>query len=487
MLDKMRGSRRRLSGQDQPISRSARSSTEGPSILTTDASHSRLPIWTMVFVGVACAAIVLLGGWREWASREATLREAEVETRNLARSLAQHAEDSIELADATVASVVARLEIDGADAPAIAKIQEFLRDRKPALGRVRGVSVFDADGRWLATTDDVDWRDFNNSDRDYFRYHRAFEDRDPHIGRPVRSHSGGEWVLTVSRRFNHPDGSFAGVVAAGIDASYFAKHYERFDLGAHGSISLMTADGVILARNPDYEAFVGHDISAAPLFKNKADFPNAGNYYFISPLDGRRRISFYERSARYPLVLLATEAQDDVLAVWFRDAIGRVAVVFAVTFLIASAGFVLIGQLLRRQRAQVAAATVRERLAQQTLIDRVPAILWVKDTNSRFLIANKAAAIQIGRAKPELLIGKNDFELHPQETAEQYYSDERRLIDSGQAIIDKEEYVLSPSGTKTWISTRRRIFTTPSTIQIRSPKKPPFGRLFFERSSNQEL
>ena len=95
------------------------------------------------------------------------------------------------------------------------------------------------------------------------------------------------------------------------------------------------------------------------------------------------------------------------------------------------------------------------RFSQQTLIDWMPAIVWVKDAESRFAIANKAAASQIGRTGPEEMIGKNDFELHPLETAQQYFADEQRILRSGLPMIDKEELVVDASGGKTWIVTTK--------------------------------
>ncbi len=104
---------------------------------------------------------------------------------------------------------------------------------------------------------------------------------------------------------------------------------------------------------------------------------------------------------------------------------------------------------------ELARAVPNTRISQQTLIDWMPAIVWVKDTKSRFAIANKAAASQIGRSGPEEMIGKNDFELHPPETAQQYFSDEQRIIQSGLPMIDKEELVVDASGGKTWILTTK--------------------------------
>ncbi len=74
--------------------------------------------------------------------------------------------------------------------------------------------VYDADGRWIATTEKIDIAGLNNSDRTYFKHHRTHDDKKTVLGDPVRSRSGGQWVITVSKRFNQPDGSFGGVVLA---------------------------------------------------------------------------------------------------------------------------------------------------------------------------------------------------------------------------------------------------------------------------------
>jgi diguanylate cyclase (GGDEF)-like protein/PAS domain S-box-containing protein len=105
--------------------------------------------------------------------------------------------------------------------------------------------------------------------------------------------------------------------------------------------------------------------------------------------------------------------------------------------------------------AKGAHATANERLSLQALIDSVPDNLWVKDAKSRFIISNKSTATQIGLTGPEDLVGKSDLELHPPETARQYFADEQRIIQFGQPMVDKEEYVIGPLGDKTWILTTK--------------------------------
>jgi diguanylate cyclase (GGDEF)-like protein/PAS domain S-box-containing protein len=313
-----------------------------------ERGEARLPLWATGFVALTCIAILALSGWREWSSRQNDLRSAEVEMANLARSLTQHADDTFELADTILVGLVDRLQTDGTSPAAVAKIQTFLQLRK-ATGRIRGIFVYDETGRWLATTEHVPLAGLNNSDRDYFQHHRASPDRGTLIGRPVKSRSGGQWIITASRRFDHPDGSFAGVALTTIDVSYFSQFYEQFDVGARGAISLLSADGIMLARSRDHGSFVGRDMSDSAIYKISGR-PDASVYYFRSPLDGVQRLSFYKKSSRYPVMILATRAQDDVLADWRAEALTRMAFVFGLILLIAVIGFHLVRQLHQRKR-----------------------------------------------------------------------------------------------------------------------------------------
>lgn len=319
-------------------------------VTSRELGKTRLPLWAAGFVALICVTILGLSVWREWETREAELRNAEIDVTNLAHSLTQHADDTFELADTILVGLVHRLEHEGTGSDTITKLQAYLPIRKSS-DRIRGIFVYDETGRWLATTEHVDFSGLNNSDREYFRQHRDSPDRGTLIGRPVKSRSGGQWIITASRRINHPDGSFAGVVLLTIDVAYFAKFYERFDVGPNGSASLLNDAGIMLARAHDESgAYVGRDLSNAPLFRDRESRPAAAVYYFKSPIDGVQRLSYYQRSSHYPLMVLASKSQDDVLAPWRHAATARMIFVLGLVLLIAVIGFYLVRQLSQRQR-----------------------------------------------------------------------------------------------------------------------------------------
>jgi diguanylate cyclase (GGDEF)-like protein/PAS domain S-box-containing protein len=314
---------------------------------------SRLPLRAAAFVALVCVTIVGLSVWREWESREVTLKTAEVDLANLAHSLTQHAEDSLDLLDTGIVGVISRLETDGTGPDTISKLRKILVARKNGLKRIHNIVITDENGNSLASAMGTP---INRADREYFVHHRQSAERGVFVSHPFKSKLDAEWNIAVSRRFNHPDGSFGGVVVASISSRYFAEFYRQFDNGTGGSVALVTADGIMVARSPDNESYAGRDLSDKPLFRNPALQSASGVYYFKSPLDGAERVSFYRRSDRFPLLVLASRQQEEVLAPWRNAAIGRMLFVVALISLIAVIGAYLVRQLRRGQRMAVALA-----------------------------------------------------------------------------------------------------------------------------------
>ena len=90
----------------------------------------------------------------------------------------------------------------------------------------------------------------------------------------------------------------------------------------------------------------------------------------------------------------------------------------------------------------------------RAMIDTVPDYLFVKDRDSRFVVANRAVAADLG-ATPEDVIGKTDFDLHPLERARKFYADEQHVIATGQPLIDIEEHIIDSDGNRKYLLTTK--------------------------------
>ncbi|MHB1814954.1 MAG: methyl-accepting chemotaxis protein [Steroidobacteraceae bacterium] len=87
-----------------------------------------------------------------------------------------------------------------------------------------------------------------------------------------------------------------------------------------------------------------------------------------------------------------------------------------------------------------------ERAMLRTLIDHLPDLLYVKDVQGRFVLANVAVARVMGAKTPGELLGKNDFDFHPAELAARYHADEQAVIRSGTPLSAREEECRDPAG-----------------------------------------
>jgi PAS domain S-box-containing protein len=91
----------------------------------------------------------------------------------------------------------------------------------------------------------------------------------------------------------------------------------------------------------------------------------------------------------------------------------------------------------------------------RTMIDNMPDYIYVKDDESRFVVANRALAELVGAKNPEDLLGKADFDYFPRELATAFYSDERAILQTGQPLVNREERAVDAAGNAKWTSTSK--------------------------------
>ena len=80
-----------------------------------------------------------------------------------------------------------------------------------------------------------------------------------------------------------------------------------------------------------------------------------------------------------------------------------------------------------------------------TLVDLLPAFIYIKDTDSRFQIVNAACARYMGASSPKELIGKTDKDFYQPEVAAGFRDDEIKVLE-GIPVINKEQPTISSDG-----------------------------------------
>ena len=87
-------------------------------------------------------------------------------------------------------------------------------------------------------------------------------------------------------------------------------------------------------------------------------------------------------------------------------------------------------------------------------IDHIPDVIYFKDGKGRFIMVNQAHAKGLG-LKPEKVIGKTDFNIHPRERAQMMIRDDEYVMKTGKAIIDKIERATRADGVDNYVSTTK--------------------------------
>lgn len=334
-----------------------------PQSIATTPRGAKLKVWQAVlFIAVVCLSLAVLTFWGAWNARQHQLHDKEVAISNLAQALSSQVQGTIKQVDTALFGLVERLEVEGIVSARTARMQHVLDAQRAELPQLHGLLIFDAQGNWLASAGGVIPPNVTSADREYFIYHRDHADTGPHIGPSIRARNTGDWVLTVSRRINHADGSFAGVALATIYLEHFLALYRSIDVGNNGVINLIAADATVIVRRPFNEADIGTSLAKSQLFTQFLPNAPSGTANIRSMLDGVERIVGYQRVADYPLVMFVGFDRAESLSSWRKESWFSAALTSLLLIIFGTLGYRLIRLMRRQNYVQRALLTAQEQL-----------------------------------------------------------------------------------------------------------------------------
>lgn len=89
------------------------------------------------------------------------------------------------------------------------------------------------------------------------------------------------------------------------------------------------------------------------------------------------------------------------------------------------------------------------------IVDNIPDAIYMKDNKGRKVIANKADIENCGLSREDEIIGKTDFDLFPNDIAEKFWTDDLRVLEHGEIIINREEKLINLYGDSKWLLTSK--------------------------------
>jgi diguanylate cyclase (GGDEF)-like protein len=322
---------------------------------------------SIAFVLAVCLSLIFLQAWSTLIARKSHLHEGMIDTANMTRALSEHAENSIMLVDTVLLELTEQLDNGrGRDTPA-ARMHELMVKRIAQVPALHGLFWFDQHGRWVATSERKQSLSLTSKERPYFVFHQSNPSKNVRIGEPIRSQSTGDWIIPVSRRLNHADGSFAGVLLATIDSNYFQKFYNGFDTGRNGAIVFARDDGTVLLRKPSTPGVVGTSLWNGAIFRLYRENGPVGSGTLRAQVDNVERLYSYRHLERYPIIVATALSTEEVLENWVNVSYRFAAGIGILLVLLGALGTRMIRQILLHERLedelQAAKLTLEERNA----------------------------------------------------------------------------------------------------------------------------
>ncbi len=252
----------------------------------------------------------------------------------------------------------------------------------------------------------------NNSDREYFKRLRDNPQAGMIMAEPVIGKISKKWLWLMSRRINHPDGRFAGVIYASMYIDQITRLFEQLKLSPNSSITLRDRDMALITRTTFKDApplLIG-DKQISTLLRNALSInPQQGTYFSgnASP-DRVNRIYSYRHSDKYGYIILVGIPADTVFAEWRQLALTLSSLVTAFIALL----LVLLRLTLRtwERREFYTASLEASKEKYSTLLETTATGYLILDNQGRVVDANQEYVRLTGNHELTEILGKSVIE-----------------------------------------------------------------------------
>jgi PAS domain S-box-containing protein len=409
-------------------------------------SISQLPNYRflrrMIIVAVTALILVLIGFsiWKTLAEYRLTTAGSEQQTRGYANALKEHADRTLNEADAVLQYVIEQVEEHGGVSQQRgANLRQLLGSHKHTSPQIASIILVSRDGLLFAHSLDAPVTQADVSDRDYFIHHRDNPiDGSPFLSKPFKSRISGKWRITLSRSILNAKGEFAGVGAVALDLDYFRRFYESLDLGGNGKIVMVRKDGVLLLAVPYKESDFASDFKKSHLIRTHLPRSPKGTFHIPrgkALLESSARIVSYDSLDDFPIVAMANMDEDEVLSQWQQDTFIQAVLVVLVSAALSLLALSLLRQLKRIEAAYRVQQEQQKEISQsaeawQATFNAVENAIWVMDVNRNVLRANKATETIFGKQRDEV-IGHKCCEIAHNDTLHISGCPFQKMLDTG--------------------------------------------------------
>jgi signal transduction histidine kinase len=253
-------------------------------------------------------------------SRETALKDVESTADNLAFAFDTEVTHTLENVAGTMVAVANRMRTQE---PEI-NIYAWSRQFPIVAGPIVSVGLIAPDGMLVADTSAPRIRPVDLSKADYFRVPLDRKFQGLFIGTPVKSWTGDQLLIPVTRRVETRNGHVLGVLILLVSPAKLTRLFSSIELGANGTITLIGARGIIISRfskkSPNGLENIGSTTTGG-LSPEGVPESGHGTYVEKSAVDHVKRLFSWRRSGDYPLIVSVGLDYDAGLALARGDAI----------------------------------------------------------------------------------------------------------------------------------------------------------------------
>ena len=261
----------------------------------------------VMLVGMATALMIYL--------RANELRDADHQMINIGAALAEQTARTVQSVELVLDGIEDQIKPLGFSRGDPAVLHAILAAKIAGVPQIKQATLIAPDGKAAAMSRAFPTPDLWLGDRPHFLRHRDDPNLRLSIGEPIQGRLTGEWLIIVSHRLEHADGTFAGVLDVALDPGYFEAVYRAATRAEGTAITLMRDDAVVLARYPREGATLGQQLVDSAIFR-QIDSGALGAIHSVSRFTHEARIFAPSRVPGYPLIVNPSISEAVVLATW---------------------------------------------------------------------------------------------------------------------------------------------------------------------------
>jgi PAS domain S-box-containing protein len=421
----------------------------------------------LLVIGLIVANVIVwvLSAYFLSQSRQQHEQRASTETLNITSALDRSVSSSVERIDLELRTVVDELERQLAHKGINEKdANVFLDLHQKRLPELEAFRVADAEGnvflgKGVVKRERVSW-----ADRDYFIYHRDSADGKLHFRKPHFGRVSKQYIVNFSRRYNFPDGRFAGVVSAPVAIDHLYHLLTQYEIGPKGTLILRDDEFGLITRLPQIPNQPAGQIGNASVSTDFRQLAESGTrsatYHITNSPDGFERILSYKRLDKIPIYAIVGTAIDDYLQGWKIEVYKTIALALVFLLLSAVLGSFLL-RLLTRSEQDKARLRQSEKYL-KTIIANEPECIKIVSAEGNLLEMNAAGLEMIEADSFEQVAGRPVLGVIAPEYREVFMDVHRRVM-AGEAVQQEFE-VLGLNGGRRLLETHAVPMQTNETL-----------------------